>query len=326
MPSLPEPAAARYRETSSIARRVAEAVQAIWRGLDPARIESGLEGAAGATILDAVVAGQLAVAAGAQRYVNATAASRQIARGGVAAVAGLLRPAAFTGIASDGRPLASLLFLPGLTVALRRAAGASDEDAMAAGLFQMGRIVATQIADADRGSVQVAMAANPRTRIYARVVHLPACGRCIVLAGKQYSYSEGFRRHPNCDCTIEPVTLEQWHAMPGPMDLFNSMDEKQQNKAFTIDGAKAIRMGADLGQVVNARRGMETPTDRTTTEGMSVRSWYAHRLRAAGGGVERGTGRYSRVTTERLTPQAIFDSTDDRDEQLALLRRYAYLT
>ncbi|WTW93627.1 hypothetical protein OG216_09670 [Streptomycetaceae bacterium NBC_01309] len=322
-----DPAAARYRETTSISRRVAVEVQRIWRTLTASRIEIDLEGAAGRRILDLVVAGQLSVAAGAQRYVAETvAASRQTATAGLAAVAGLLQPRAFAGAASDGRPLATLLYVPAITVASRRAAGASDEEAMLAGLFQMTRFVSTQIADASRASTQVAMVANPAVTMYARVVNLPACARCIVLAGRTYRTDFKFERHPACDCEMKSVTEDEWRQMQTPQQIFDGMSPEQQRRVFGVDGSEAIRMGADINQVVNARRGMESPGDATTTEGSTVRSYYAHRLRAAGGDIERGTGRYGTVTTPRLTPEGIFARTTDRDEQLALLRRYAYLT
>lgn len=326
MASQPDPAAERYRHTASVARRVAAEIQRIWRGLTAPRIEGHLEGDAGLGMLELLVAGQLSVASGAQEYVaDSVAAGAQFARAGAVAASAILRPQGFAGIASDGRPLASLLFVPALTVATRRAAGATDEEAMLAGLYQMTRIVATQVADTDRAATQVAMAANPNTRMYARVVHLPACARCIILSGRTYSYSEAFRRHPQCDCTIEAVTDEQWRRMPSPMDLFNELSPKQQRKAFTVAGAEAIRMGADMGQVVNARRGMDSPGAATTTEGASVRSVYARQVRRAGGAIDRGPGRYSVVLAPRLTPEAIFDRTDDRAEQRVLLRQYAYL-
>jgi hypothetical protein len=321
--SPPEPAAERYRQTASVTRRVVDEVQRIWRGLTASRIESDLEGDAGRRILDLVTAGQLSVAAGAQRYVEECVAA---ANAGLVAALALLRPQGFAGIASDGRPLASLLYVPAVTVASRRAAGASDDEAMLAGLYQMTRITATQIADADRSSVQVAMAANPRTVMYVRVVHLPACARCIILAGRTYSYSTGFLRHPNCDCTVRPATDAEWRQMPTPLDLFREMTPEQQNRVFTVAGARALREGADIGQVVNARRGMDTPDSDTTTEGATVRSYYARRLRAAGGDIERGVGRYSVVTRPRLTPEGIFARTDDRGEQIRLLRENAYLT
>ncbi|MFJ7212656.1 hypothetical protein [Amycolatopsis sp. NPDC098790] len=33
---------------------------------------------------------------------------------------------------------------------------------------------------------------------------------CIILVGRPYRYSQGFRRHPRCDCTMTPVTREHW--------------------------------------------------------------------------------------------------------------------
>ncbi|MEV5542803.1 hypothetical protein AB0L13_38875 [Saccharopolyspora shandongensis] len=68
----------------------------------------------------------------------------------------------------------------------------------------------TEISDAARSAVQIAETAHPGAAGHERVVRLPACDRCIVLAGKFYRYSTGFLRHPRCDCTMVPVSRAGW--------------------------------------------------------------------------------------------------------------------
>lgn len=92
-----------------------------------------------------------------------------------------VEPLAVAGVASDGRPLASLLQL----VARRDApVGALD------------RVVSTQIADAGRAGSSLAIAARPQVGGYVRMLVPPSCSRCAILAGKWFAYNAGFQRHP----------------------------------------------------------------------------------------------------------------------------------
>jgi len=312
----------RYTQVTSVIRAVMEQVQALWKGMSAATIEDDLEGAAGAAIVAAVAEGQLTVADAAQAYI----AAQMAAQGGSAVAEAALVAAAFAGVAPDGGPLETLLFLPAIGVRRRLAAGMLPEEAMLGGLADMARYASTSIADTARSSDRVGMAANRNCVAYVRVVQLPACSRCIVLSGQMYRYSEGFLRHPNCDCQTLPLREREWPSVPTPQQLFDRLPEQEQRRVFTVAGADAIRSGADLGQVVNARRGMSRPGASTTTEGITRRGLYGRRMRRAGGEFARFPGqRYSRSTTPRLTPEAIFRQASGRDEQLQLLRRYGYI-
>ncbi len=195
-------ALARYRQTQSITRGVLETVQSLWRDLSPTGIISALQGSAGRQILNAVIAGQLSAAQGAEGFV----VSAMLAQNAEASLLGSVVPGALAGMASDGRSLATLLFMPAVTTAQALAGGIKPADAMTLGLNQMASFVATQIADTSRVATSVAMTAHPRCVSYVRVVKLPACARCIILAGRQYSYSEGFKRYPKCDWGMEPLS------------------------------------------------------------------------------------------------------------------------
>jgi hypothetical protein len=317
----------RYEQVTSVIRSVVEQIQQLWKGMSAASIESDLEGKAGAAIVSAVAEGQLTVADAAQAYI----AAQMAAQGGSALAEATLVAAAFAGIAPDGGPLETLLFLPAIGVRRRLAAGMTADEAMLGGLADMARYASTAVADTARSADQVAMTASPSCVAYVRVVQLPACSRCIVLSGRMYSRSEGFLRHPNCDCQTLPLREKDWPSVPTPAELFDRMPEAEQRRVFTVAGADAIRSGADVGQVVNARRGMATAhmagrTLQTTSEGTTRRGLYGSRMRRAGGEFARFPGhRYSRVTTPRLMPEEILRIADNRAEQLRLLRRYGYI-
>ncbi|MFZ4206766.1 hypothetical protein ACOZE4_18210 [Streptomyces griseoincarnatus] len=337
----PELAAAHYDHVAATIRAIVEHIQAVWSQLTAQAIEAALLGEAGAQIAAAAVAGQASVAQAAQAYI----AAQMAAQGGLslarAALLPRLVPAAFTGFAPGGGPLESLLYLPAIGVRRRLAAGLPPEEAMIGGLVDMTMYTSTAIADAARAADQTAMAVHPQCVAYVRVVRLPACARCIILSGQMYTRSEGFLRHPNCDCQTLPLREHEWPGVFTPQQLFDQLDKEQQQRVFGVDGARAIRAGSDLGQVVNARRGMDTVhiygrTLQATHEGATRRSVYGRSRAAAGDRTARFAGqRYGQATSmryyrstqsPRLMPEEIFRLADgDRDEELRLLRRYGYI-
>ncbi|MFD4141560.1 hypothetical protein [Streptomyces sp. NPDC058572] len=285
-----------------------------------------MQGETGRQILAAVMAGQLSAAQGAQAFVTAS----MLAQGAAAGPVAMLNPGALVGIASDARPLATLLYLPAIRTAQALAAGQSAEAASLAGLNQMATMVGTQIADTARTATAVSMAAEPRCISYVRVVKLPACARCILLSGRQYSYSTGFKRHPRCDCGMEPMTDAEWRETKTPEQLFRAMSPEEQRKRLGPAGVKALESGADLGQVVNARRGMATAVTgrgplKVTTEGVTKRGIGGKALNS---GFEKQPGkRYERAKEARLMPETIFKlAGDNREHQIAMLKKHGYIT
>jgi hypothetical protein len=284
-----------------------------------------MQGETGRQILNAVLAGQLSVAQGAQAFVNGAMMAQGVSFGPL----GRLVPGSLAGLASDGRNLATLLYLPAVTTAQGMAAGLAAEDAAILGLNQMAKIVSTTLADTSRAATSVAMAAEPRVISYVRTVRLPACSRCIILAGRQYSYSTGFKRHPGCDCGMEPMSDAEWRESASPEDLFKQMTPEQQHKAFGAGGADAIRNGADIGQVVNARRGMATATNgkKVTTEGTTKRGIGAKALARNGASIQKVPGqKLPRVNEARLMPETILKNAHgDRGLQIKLLKKHGYI-
>ncbi|MEU3686989.1 hypothetical protein [Streptomyces narbonensis] len=316
-------AEARYSQVQATSRSVVDAVQALWRDATPDRILAAMSGEMGKQILNAVIAGQLSVAQGAEAFVTGA----MLSQGASASTAARLVPTQLAGMAADGRALSTLLYLPSITTSRALALGMSPEAASAMGLNQMAMLVASTITDTARTATSVAMTATPSCVSYVRVVKLPACSRCIILAGRQYSYSEGFKRHPRCDCGMEPMSDREWREADSPDDLFKAMSPEERRKRFGTAGAEAIELGADLNQVVNARRGISTTSTgkKVTTEGTTKRGIGGKSLNA---GFEKAQSqRLMRAKEARQMPEQLLKSAHgNRDLQIALLKKHGYIT
>jgi hypothetical protein len=143
-----------------------------------------------------------------------------------------------------------------------------------------------------------------------------------------------------------------------PAAYFRSLSAAEQNRVFTNAGAEAVRAGADIGQVVNARRGARglAPagarlTDAeaqmlrgglvrgrlqsvdvagqqvfVTTEGTTRRGLAGQRLGAKQTGTKQQGARYRSARTPRLMPESLMQiAGDDRAELVRLLRRFGYI-
>jgi len=305
--------AAYRRRTAAAATTAAERA---WRAMDPASL-AGSWSLAKPRILAAVAAGQRVAADTASAYV----ADMVSAQGGTSTATQQVDASAFAGTAADGRPLADLLQLPIATVYSRLSQGMDVRQALNLGGGLLSLLADTEVADAGRGADSVAMAAETSVEGFIRVVSGAACGRCAILAGRWYRWNAAFDRHPHCHCQQVPATDRERMAphLTDPHSYFDSLSRAEQDRAFTVAGAQAIRDGADIFQVVNARRGMSTVTTfgrqlSTTTEGVTRRGFAGQRMRAAG------------VSSPvRLTPQAIYELASDRAEAIRLLYRFGYL-
>lgn len=243
-----------------------------------------------------------------------------------------VNPDAFAGVASDGRPLASLLTQPLVTTYTDLGRGAGAPAALAHGFGSMDQILSTQIHDASREASQAQIVAAHHIAGYLRMVEPGACGRCVILAGRIYKWSKGFERHPACRCTNTPQT-DATEQPQDPAELFANMTEAEQTRAFTVAGARAIRDGADPARVVNARRGMSTAAaidvhnaDGTVTRRYNAapREVYGMHLLTTSSGV---AGERQRRGTIRLMPEAIYQiAGDDRQMAIRLLQQYHYIT
>lgn len=304
--------------TAAVAARAAGQ---LWRKTDTDDLRASWT-AMLAQVLTVASAGQLTAARQAEPYLTSV-----LGLDDERAQADQLQPEALVGVAGDGRPLAELFMYPVYTTLAAIGRGASLALAWASGAALLDLLVRTIVADAGRAADLVAMATRPAVTSYVRVVELPACARCIILAGREYSLSAGFARHPRCDCTMAPVTRTSRPTPVDARDVFTSMTEAQQVKAFGAKAVEAIAAGADPAQVVNARRGMRQATlygktVSATSEG-TTRRGLAGRRRSS---FERVDGRrYATTRAVRLMPEEIMRRAEDREHAVRLLRLHGYL-
>jgi hypothetical protein len=282
----------------SLARRTAMELARLWRYVDPAYIAPSW-GSLLPQALAVLGTSQATAASSAGLYVDDALEASGAA---VEAAAGRVLPAAFAGIASDGRPLASLLLEPAITALTQIKRGATVPQALNIGRFTLDLITRTQVADAGRVAVGTAIAARPQVKGYVRIIVGKTCARCLILAGRIYAWNTGFQRHPRCDCRHVPVAEnEPSDIRVNPRAYFDSLGAAEQDDLLGRAGAQAVREGADLARVVNARRGMTTADGRLfTTEAAGRRP--------------------------RLMPEQIFRDARDRDDAVRLLRLHGYIT
>jgi hypothetical protein len=197
-------------------------------------------------------------------------------------------------------------------------------------------IVKTGIDDVGRSSVQTAMQARPAVKWYVRMLRGKTCARCAILAGRRYKRSVAFDRHRNCDCIHIPAAEDAKDWTTDPKRFFRSLSVEEQDERFTKAGAEAIRLGADPSQVVNAHKGVWTPTAygvqvQATLEGTTKRGIAGQRLGEEGFAKTTGltSSRYAHSRTPRLMPEEIFLQAErlgwDRAEVLRQLQRFGYL-
>jgi hypothetical protein len=295
--AVEEIAAGHAERQVALARRTAVELGKLWRHVDRNRIAASWGGLL-PQVLAILGTSQATAAAAAGLYVDDA-----LAESGVSIEsAGRVQPGAFAGIASDGRPLASLMLTPAITTLEQIKQGATPARALTSGRFVLDLITRTQVADAGRVAVGTAIAARPEVGGYVRMIVGKTCARCLILAGRRYRWNEGFRRHPRCDCRHVPVAEN----VPGdlrtdPQAYFDSLDKAGQDELLGKAGAEAVRSGADMAKVVNARHGMQTAADGRlyTTEAAGKRP--------------------------RLMPEQIFRDARDRDDAIRLLRLHGYI-
>lgn len=317
---LPRASREHYAAQARLTRDTAGALLQLWNGVDVDDLDGSFPLDA---LLAAVSSRQLEGAAMAEAYLAAVLAETDQDAAAVAAI----RAAGFVG-GSDGRPLELAMEKPIIAVKEAIARGLTTDEAMDVGRSSLLRIGATQVQDAGRDAVGVGIAARPAVSGYTRVVSLPACSRCVVLAGAWYEWNTGFQRHPGCDCRHVPASRGMAHELT--TDARRAIDS---GRVLGLSHAEldAIGEGADVGQVVNARSGMSVAGDRRfTTSGTTTRGSFGRSMVAAGTRLEApadGGRRVRRATTLRLTPaQCYVEAKGSRDEAVRLLRRFGYLS
>lgn len=321
--TVPAPAAEHYRRMLRFQRSARAAVDAVWSGLD-ARYLSESWSDVEPTLTAAVTRLQEKAATAGASYGGATLA----AQGVYEAPAGWVDAAGIAGWSARGFPVEKALY-SAVPHTKRLIAGGMDMRAAVRQGREVARMsAATQVADAGRTAASVDTFTRPRV-IYVRMLNPPSCGRCAVLAGRTYVNNEGFRRHPRCDCIHVPTTRGAAAAQEGlvtdPYEYFQSLSEAEQDKHFGTAGAQAIRDGADLFQVVNARRGMSYAGESKdgTRRGQRVSSPFTREgtsRRALWGGTMRSGPGHKRLSVDEIYRRKL-----DREETLGLLEQNGYL-
>lgn len=171
---------------------------------------------------------------------------------------------------------------------------AAEMVASAASDMAVDRLVATLVQDSGRSAAGVATAVRPNVDGHVRYLNPPSCSRCAILAGRIYRWSQGFQRHPLCDCVMVPTTMSVGpELISDPLVAF----ERGQVRGLSTADQQAIRDGADMGQVVNIRR-------------------KAAGLSSSGTALTRGG---------RLTPDGIYALAKSRDDAVELLQTQGYV-
>lgn len=264
---------------------------------------------------------------------------------------GVLNTPGFLGAMGDGRPVETLLEHTVIKAgqsfnqAYARAGGAmtaqipgvfdrekAANDALEEAEKFLDLIMHEVVAETARAAESAAMVQREWVEGFVRMLNPPSCSRCVVLAGQFYLWNEGFDRHPGCDCLHIPWS-EKHDDDPrvNPELYFESLSAEDQDRIFTKAGARAVRDGADLNQVVNARRGMTTaaqnargwiPKGRLTRNDLGV-------FTTTEGTTKRGLANRSKTgrnATFRLMPESIYEiAGDDRAEAIRLLKLAGFI-
>lgn len=257
----------------------------------------------------------------------------------------ITNPAAFAGVSSYGFPIAEPIvatidrFVPAPAEPLPANWWETTADFMAI----LEQLIVSEVQDAGRTASQVEFVSRPDWQNYVRMLNPPSCARCAILAGRIYRDLDHFDRHPGCDCVMIPV--QNWEAahdaglVSSAQDL---LDRGQLGSHRTLeDGSRrfepglsqadlrAIGDGADIGTVVNARRGTSAPgiTNALTTE------VFGRKVKATTyGTTKRAAWRKANPTRlVRLRPESIYQIVDreyggDPAQAIRLLKVYGYTT
>lgn len=280
-------ATAYQADAAAVTSQTSAVVLSLWRKIDPADISgSWLQHLPTAT--GAAAAGQTVAAEAANPYLAAV-----LPAGAGAAV----DPAAFVELDA----LSALLYLPTVDAKQRIAAGVPPETALRGAEASLQRYVRTTVADTGRSAVMSGMASAAHATGYYRKLVTPSCPRCAILAGKHYRWNAGFSRHPGCDCVHIPVSKADDSL---EFDASAAVEAGQIHGLSEAETKAIVELGADPGQVVNARSGMTNVGQfSTTTTGVTRRAIAGARIlardldRAAGVDVRGRT--YTNLTFDR---------------------------
>lgn len=329
-----QPAAATefYALQQRVNKTTRNEVRRLWRGMG-----SNFEASwnrVGPQVYATITAAQLVVAQESVGYLDALAEQTT-----ASVVAGQLVPESLMGFASDGRDLASLAY--GAVVKAGEAfnAGATPTQALRQGGQWLDLMTTLQVADAARTATSIGSCVRPEWGGYVRYLNPPSCSRCAILAGKWFKWNQGFDRHPRCDCQHFPAESARYAESEG---FIGNPDDAWRNghiRDLTRVQRQALEDGADISQLINARRGMTTTTTIKgtrfdfTLEGTTRRGVYGGVVAKDAGYTATDKGQRGfvkhymerRTKRSRITPETIYRVAEDRTDAIRLLKRYGYI-
>lgn len=318
--STPETAVKHYRAMLRLQRSARAAAAVAWSSLSAAYLSESW-GSVSPALVAAVSKLQLDAATRGAGYGGNTLADQGLYEAPEAWV----DPSSLAGVSSRGASLGAALYSAIPHTKDLIAGGMPERVALARGREVLQMSAAAQVADAGRTAAGLDTFARPKVG-YVRMLNPPSCSRCSVLAGRFYRSNEGFRRHPRCDCVHVPTTRTEAAESEGlvhdPYAYFESLSESAQDKTFGKAQAQAIRDGADLFQVVNARRGMSYAgvSADGSRRGQKVASDFTRE-----GTTRRALWGGANPKGKRLTPDAIYAQGLPREATLDLLAKHGYL-
>ena len=318
--STPETAVKHYRAMLRLQRSARAAAAVAWSSLSAAYLSESWDSVSPA-LERAVSRLQLDAATRGAGYGGNTLADQGLYEAPEAWV----DPSSLAGVSSRGASLGAALYSAIPHTKDLIAGGMPERVALARGREVLQMSAAAQVADAGRTAAGLDTFARPKVG-YVRMLNPPSCSRCSVLAGRFYRNNEGFRRHPRCDCVHVPTTRTEAAESEGlvhdPYAYFESLSESAQDKTFGKAQAQAIRDGADLFQVVNARRGMSYAgvSSDGSRRGQKVASDFTRE-----GTTRRALWGGANPKGKRLTPDAIYAQGLPREATLDLLAKHGYL-
>ena len=326
--TLLDAATTHYAYGKLVQNRAHRVLTRLWRGIDRRNILDSWKATAGVAAL-VVAQAQQAVAEDAVDYSTAVLESFDLAPETFqvigAGFAGLAYP-----LGDKPRPpigLEDSILSPAFRTIRALNQGYTTDRSLGIGLDNLLLRSQMQISDAARQAEGVVMNTAPVRMHYVRMLNPPSCSRCAILAGRTYRSAEAFQRHPGCDCRHIPVT----EALAGemttdPYEYFRSLAPDEQDRYFTHAGAQALRDGADIFQVVNARQGVYSTTGGAlaTYTGTTRRGYWGSMQTTR---ARRGRERYGTATRERLMPEEIYKRANgNREQALRMLEDYGFIT
>jgi hypothetical protein len=347
-----EVAADHARSRARLAEKLRLEARESWAQVDPARISETWARQIPRLML-LLTGGQHAAAVSADRYVTEVLVEQGINP----ATEGRLDAASLSRIASDGRPLESLLAQPGITAKVALAGGETIERAMAAGNALAQLIAHTQVADAGTGSrpggADLPAAARLATSACWSARAAPAASSWPASSTAGTRVSAGILK---CDCVHIPAAENDPNDMRvNPKKTFESMSAAEQDQVFTKAGAQAIRDGGDMSRSstpaaaqadwlrrgasdrVRAEAAARWPRRRPPRGGGRFRAAAVRHVRGRDGarhgrcpagreGRRREDGRPVTAPRSRSSSESIYQiAAGNRDEALRLLKRFGYI-